>query len=318
MRPIPPAILPRLDLIPRGQITPAAIQAFYAYLQTTPATVATYRAGIRNFLTYLQSLTTAEALQPTRQTLIAYRAYLIQNYRPATVNLYITSVHCFFSWLSQEGLYSNIADHVKGIKTTRGHKRDSLTAPAVREILDTITPGGIIPARDHAIICLMATTGIRSIEVLRANVEDLRLFQGIPVLYIQGKGRTEKADFVKITQPVFEAIREYIRRRGNVPGAAPLFASEGHFCRGQRLSRRSLSRLIKQRFRAAGYDLKTLTAHSLRHTAATLALLNGETVEEVQQLLRHTDINTTMIYNHSINRITSNAENSITGAIFGR
>jgi integrase/recombinase XerC len=164
----------------------------------------------------------------------------------------------------------------------------------------------------------MATTGIRSIEVLRANVEDLRLFQGIPVLYIQGKGRTEKADFVKITQPVFEAIREYIRRRGNVPGAAPLFASEGHFCRGQRLSRRSLSRLIKQRFRAAGYDLKTLTAHSLRHTAATLALLNGETVEEVQQLLRHTDINTTMIYNHSINRITSNAENSITGAIFGR
>ena len=66
-------------------------------------------------------------------------------------------------------------------------------------------------------------------------------------------------------------------------------------------------------------DLKSdrLTAHSLRHTAATLNLLNGGTVEETKQLLGHANINTTLIYSHALERAKNDSENRIAKAIFG-
>ena len=66
----------------------------------------------------------------------------------------------------------------------------------------------------------------------------------------------------------------------------------------------------------AGYNSDRLTAHSMRHTAGTLALLNGATPREVQQLLRHSNINTTMIYAHELDRARNNAELRVANAIF--
>ena len=68
--------------------------------------------------------------------------------------------------------------------------------------------------------------------------------------------------------------------------------------------------------RRAGYDSDRLTAHSLRHTAATLNLLAGGTLQETQQLLRHSSINTTTIYAHNLDRAQSKSEERIANAIF--
>jgi site-specific recombinase XerD len=57
-----------------------------------------------------------------------------------------------------------------------------------------------------------------------------------------------------------------------------------------------------------GIDDKKFTAHSLRHTCATLALKNGATIQEVQMLLRHKSLNTTTIYAHNLDRISSDTE----------
>lgn len=64
-------------------------------------------------------------------------------------------------------------------------------------------------------------------------------------------------------------------------------------------------------------DSDFLTGHSMRHTAATLNLLNGGTVEETRQLLGHTNINTTLIYSHALERAKNNSEERIAKAIFG-
>lgn len=69
--------------------------------------------------------------------------------------------------------------------------------------------------------------------------------------------------------------------------------------------------------KAAGYDSNRLTAHSCRHTAATLNLLAGASIQETQQLLRHSNINTTMIYLHNLERIKNNSEQRIDDLIFG-
>lgn len=67
--------------------------------------------------------------------------------------------------------------------------------------------------------------------------------------------------------------------------------------------------------KAAGYDSDRLTAHSMRHTAATLNLLNGGSLEETQQLLGHSNISTTMIYSHALKRTQNESENRIEAAI---
>ena len=84
------------------------------------------------------------------------------------------------------------------------------------------------------------------------------------------------------------------------------------------MTTRSLSRMVKQHLEAAGLISPRLTAHSLRHTAATLNLLGGGTVEETRQLLGHASIGTTMIYAHELDRAASRSEGRIAEQIFGK
>ena len=72
---------------------------------------------------------------------------------------------------------------------------------------------------------LMCVGGVRTIEVIRANVEDMRRFGDFTVLYVQGKGRKDRTEFVKLPEPVFDAINDYLKERGNVNEKDPLFIS---------------------------------------------------------------------------------------------
>lgn len=83
------------------------------------------------------------------------------------------------------------------------------------------------------------------------------------------------------------------------------------------MTTRSVSRIAKQHMVDVGLNSERLTGHSLRHTAATLNLLNGATLEETKQLLGHSNINTTMIYAHALERSKNNSEKRIAKAIFG-
>jgi len=163
----------------------------------------------------------------------------------------------------------------------------------------------------------MTTTGLRTISVILADVGDIRTAGDDIALFYQGKGHEEKADYVKLAEPVEEAIRAYLTARGETDPKAPLFSSEAHRNGGERMTTRSISRIAKEHLKEIGLNSDRLTAHSLRHTAATLNLLNGATVEETQQLLGHANINTTLIYSHALERAKNNSEKRIARAIFG-
>jgi integrase len=62
-------------------------------------------------------------------------------------------------------------------------------------------------------------------------------------------------------------------------------------------------------------DSAKLTAHSLRHTAITLALVGGATVQQAQAMARHANINTTMIYAHNLERMDRAAEDALSGLL---
>lgn len=297
-----------------GQVvTESLYNSFLSYLDASPKTVQTYSRAIRQFMKYiaLHGIT-----QPTREDVVAFREELKAEHKPTTVQNYITAVRLFFQWLEQEKLYPNIAQHIKGAKLTKEHKKDYLTSSQIKSVLGDMERDTVQGRRDYAIISLMVTGGLRDIEVHRANIEDLRTLGDSTVLYLQGKGREERTEYVKVPAPVERAIRASLADRKDAKGSQPLFISLSNNSKGDRISTRSISGIVKSNLVNAGYDSDRLTAHSLRHTAVTLSLLGGQSLEEVQQFARHSNISTTQIYAHNLDKAKNQCSNTIADAIF--
>ena len=293
--------------------TAVLLERWEAYVDVAPNSRETYRKAVRQFIAYLAK---QGIVHPTRETVIAWRDDLKDSLKATTIQSYLTALKLFFRWTAEEGIYPNIADHVKTPKISTGHKRDFLTSQQSYQVLSRIKTDTLKGKRDYAIIGLMLTTGVRTIEVTRANIADLRTIGDSPVLFVQGKGKTEKAEYVKLAPKVEAAIKDYINARETKSDTEPLFASTSFSNYGQRLTTRSIRAIAKRSMIEAGFDSDRLTAHSMRHTAGTLALLNGASPREVQQLLRHNNINTTLIYAHDLDRAMNDCELRVANAIF--
>lgn len=284
------------------EITADLYRQFIAFCDVKPQTVRAYTVALQRLFGYFRD---HEITSPDTDDIIQFKRELEAQHKAATVSLYMSATRLFFRWTAQRGYYPNVADHIKGGKVDRSHKRDHLTADQVKAVFATADRDTLTGRRDYAILALMTAAGLRDIEVARANIEDLRPAGADMALYIQGKGKGEKADCVIITAEVEKAIREYLSARGNADPTAPLFVSISNRDRGQRLTTRSISRIVKSHMRAAGYDSNRLSAHSLRHTAITLSLLGGRAAQETQTFARHSSLETTMIYSHNIDAMTA-------------
>lgn len=296
------------------EISEEVFNSWTSFIDASPRTVETYSKAIKQFFRYLQG---KGIKQPQREDIVAYREYLSKDHKPTTVQSYLAAVKLFFQWTEQEKIYPNIAQRVKGAKLDTEHKKDYLTKKQVSKLLKAIDRSTLKGKRDYAMLSLMVTTGLRTVSIINANVEDIRAAGDATALYYKGKGHQEKATYVKLAEPVEEAIRDYLKARGRADGKEPLFTSTAHRNNGGRMTTRSISRVAKESLIDIGLDSDRLTAHSFRHTAATLNLLNGGTVEETQQLLDHKNINTTLIYSHALERAKNNSEKRIAKAIFG-
>ena len=159
---------------------------------------ATYSWQLKQLTSWLRESGRVEALSSLqRQDILAYREHLLGLGKSAnTVAGYLTSVRKFFEWLETERIYPNIARGVKGTRKAKGFRKDCLTPGQIREALASIDRGSLEGPRDYALFNLLVRTGIRTIEVVRAQVGDLRQQGGEAVVWVQGKGRDAKDDFV--------------------------------------------------------------------------------------------------------------------------
>ena len=155
--------------------------------------------------------------------------------------------------------------------------------------------------RDYAIINLLLRGGLRTIEVIRANVEDITFKGSQRVLLVHGKGRDEKDNFIVLTDKTYKPIELYIKSRGKLTPSDPLFISNSNNSKGKRLTTRTISKIAKEGLKAIGLDNKSFTAHSLRHTTAVNILRAGGSLEMAQFTLRHSNPATTQIYTATLN-----------------
>lgn len=235
----------------------------------------------------------------TREDVLEYKDYLQeQGLSSLTVSSYITAVRKFYEWTEAQKLYPNIA---KGIKTPRrkqAFKKQHLTDEKSKELLLHFQK---LSYRDYAIVNLILRTGLRTIEVVRADIGDITFKGERRILRVWGKGHSEKDDFVVLSDKAYLPIKNYLTvARNGAKAGEPLFTSTSHQNAGERLTTRTISHLCKEGLKAIGLEGKEFTAHSLRHTTAVAILKHGGQLTDVQSVLRHSSPVTSQIYTESV------------------
>lgn len=234
----------------------------------------------------------------TRQDILEYKDSLHSlGLSSLTIGSYIVAVRKFYEWAESEKLYPNIAKGVKTPRRIQAFKKQHLTDSKSAELLDYFHT---LSLRDYAIVNLILRTGLRTIEVVRADVGDITFKGERRILKIWGKGHTEKDDFVVLSDKAFEPIKNYLETRKGAKTGEPLFVSCSRQNKGERLTTRTISHLCKEGLQAIGLDGKEFTAHSLRHTTAVAILKHGGSITDVQEVLRHTSPVTSQIYTESV------------------
>jgi integrase/recombinase XerD len=285
------------------------IGAFCSELDALPATKETYAKSIRAFLGWVKA---QGGRAPTRAAILAYKASLAAaRLSTFTVSTRLVAIRQFFAWAETSGYCNDVARGVKGDPKPRTFAKDCLLPEQATALLGAIPRDSLEGQRNFALVNLLLRTGIREIEAVRAHLGDIRQQGPKAVLWVHGKGRASADEFVILTAAALEPIREYLAARGPQPESAALFASLSDRNRGQGLTTRTVRGIVKGFLRKVGLESPRLTTHSLRHSAVTYALMAGATLQEAQAMARHTNITTTTIYAHNLNRLERPAEESI-------
>lgn len=151
---------------------------------------------------------------------------------------------------------------------------------------------GLFALRDYCILMLFMSCGMRVSELVSLNVSDIYDDH----LRVVGKGSKER--MIYFAQGCREAIDDYLAVRDPeniVPeDRNALFISRDH----RRISVRGVQKMVDKKLLQAGLDASRYSPHKLRHTAATLMLKNGVDTRALQEVLGHSNLNTTQIYTH--------------------
>jgi len=257
-----------------------------------------YRRTLKQYFNWVESKSYLLS-EIARPQLLEYKEELLSSGMSSlTVGSYITSVRRFYEWTEANKYYPNVAKGIKTPKRKQQFKKQPLLPDQATALLSYYQDKAL---RDYAIVNLLLRTGLRTIEVIRANVEDITFKGSQRVLLVQGKGRDERDNFVLLTDKAYQPIADYLATRGKVNSSEPLFISTSNNSKGERLSTRSISYIAKEGLKAIGLDERAFTAHSLRHTTAVNILRAGGSLETAQFTLRHSNPATTQIYTATLN-----------------
>jgi len=277
-------------------------QRFMDYTDVKEVTLKGYTVCIRHFMRWLAE----EGIrQPQREDVKTYKEYLNDctsektgaKLSAGTRSQYLRAVKHFFKWTASEGLYPNVADNIKGVKLRAVGHHDAFETDQIFRIWETIDRSTETGCRNYAIMRILSANGCRIIEMQRADIGDLQIVDGAAFLMIQRKGHEEKDARISLPEGAAAALSEYLTRyRSGAKKGDPLFTSTSNNNKGKRISEPSISQIIKDILKNAGYDDHRLTAHSLRASAGTIITEATGDIHRGQLLLGHTDPSMTSRY----------------------
>ena len=207
---------------------------------------------------------------------------------PRTCQRLLSSLRSFFRYLEKQGIVN--ANPAASIRAPKRANRlpNTLDADLTAKLFD-FKPRNALEKRDLAMIELLYGSGIRLNEMVRIDIHDLNLANGL--VRVTGKG--EKARIVPLGTQSIAAIESYLATRSGVEPSAALFVTRT----GKRVSPRTVQQRVK-RWGQARLGSNVLHPHLLRHSFASHVLESSGDLRAVQEMLGHADIATTQIYTH--------------------
>ena len=240
--------------------------------------------------------------QITKADLIKYNEWLCDDkneFSNLTIGAYLVAVRLFYAYLYEEDIIpKDIAKKLVNPEAIKTHQRKALTEEQCGKLINYYKSRGRL--RDFAMVNLMIRCGLRTIEVVRAKIEDICMISGKRALMVWGKGRTNKTDMVLLEDPAHTPIAQYLEGRQWHSKSEYLFVSESRNSKGERITTKTVSATVREGLDAIGLTGAEYTAHALRNTCATLLLKQGISLQRVQQVMRHNNMNTTQGYVHDI------------------
>ncbi|MBS61540.1 tyrosine recombinase XerC [Salinisphaera sp.] len=210
--------------------------------------------------------------------------------KPASLARLVSALRSFYVWQMREGLaLRNPATDVRAPKRPV-RLPETVDVDDLAAMLD-VTPEDDLEIRDHALLELFYSAGVRLAEAVGLDIHDVDLADG--EARVLGKGSRQRS--VPIGSRAIAALERWLRVRPQLAGAneTALFVSQ----RGSRLSRSSVAARMQRWAVQNGLPVH-LHPHKLRHSFATHLLESSADLRAVQELLGHANIGTTQIYTH--------------------
>lgn len=276
------------------------IDSFINYIDVSENTMITYKRSLKQFWNYMKM---RNIQFPTRENIIEFKEYLLENNKPNTANLYLASVKNFYKWLEYMDITKDISKNIKSISIPNEHLKQAFNIEQIKLLLDNCKN-----IREKMIILLTFSCGIRSNELVNIRLEDFKEKNNVLVLYLLGKGRKYKQDYVIIPTNVKKILIEYIKEY-NIKDY--LFVSTSNNNNGGKLTTKTIRYIANKLFKDCGLKDEEHTFHSLRHSFATESIKSGIDIREVSQALRHKSISVTMSYLHDLEKTKNKCSTNV-------
>ena len=210
---------------------------------------------------------------------------------------------------STDGIKFNAGDYQRKsnrtyLKVWNGRKFDNVRlTPIANQAVHEFYLKRFEILRNALMVELMLKVGLRTVEVTRMTTKSVGTRNGRPVIWIVGKGRTQ-AEPVIITPALKRSLENFLEYRADFPNkdnGGALFCSISKRNFGGTLDTSTVAKAAKTALEIVNTDEEKYSAHSLRHTAACIALKGTNyNLEFVRQMLRHRNVSTTSIYINDI------------------
>lgn len=242
-------------------------------------TVKYYRVTIEHLLANIHTPLRRICTEDLRSYLVNYQ--MLRNCSKVTVDNVRRNISSFFSWLEEE-------DHILKSPMRRIHKiktktvvKETISDECIEKLRDACTT-----LRDLAMIDLLYSTGIRVGELVRLNRADINFEQRECIVF--GKGDKERRVYFDARTKIH--LTQYLQQRtDNNPALFVTLAAPYDRLKisGVEIRLRTLGRQL---------ELPRIHPHKFRRTMATRAIDKGMPIEQVQKILGHSQIDTTMQY----------------------
>ena len=255
-------------------------------------TLDAYISDVSRFKEYLLENKMKEYIETDKTIVIKYLMSLHKAGRASsTISRQLASIRCFYQYLLNQNLIKE--DPTLNLKSPKSEKKlpTILTKDELENLLSQPDVNSFKGSRDKAMLELLYATGLKVSEIISINIEDFELELGI----LKISENNDNIRVIPVGELAIDSLIHYIKNYRPIDIETlnePLFLNH----RKKALTRQGVWKIIKDYTNKAGID-KVITPHTFRHSFAVHLIENGADIKSVQEMLGHSDISTTQMYN---------------------